>query len=70
MTKIHPTASFNWLSKAIDDVDASKSDPDRPFPSQRTNTVHTEHQTDERTIRRIDKKRMEIDQNYQNPSSK
>ena len=57
MTKIHPTASFNWLSKAIDDVDASKSDPGRPFPSYRTCTVRTEQQTDERTTR-IDKKLM------------
>ena len=64
----NPTNSIIKLSKAFDDVHASKSDPDRPFPSHLTCLVHTEQQTDERTTR-IDKKLMEIDQNDQNPSN-
>jgi len=51
------------LSKAFDDVHASKSDPDRQFPSQHTYTVYnTTLQADERTTGN-DKKIMEIDQN-------
>ena len=54
------------LSKAFDDVHASKSDPNRPFRSNRTYTVYNSLQADERTTR-IDKKLMEIDQNDRNP---
>ena len=47
-------------------VHASKSDPDRPFPSHLTCSVHTEQKTDERSTR-IDKNYMEIDQNDRDP---
>jgi hypothetical protein len=49
------------LSKAIDDVHASKSDPVRTFSSHLIYTVHTEQKTDEKTTR-IEKKLMQIDQ--------
>ena len=61
-----PPNSISKLSKALDDVHESKSDPDRPFPSHRTCSVHTEQQTDERSTR-IDKKHLEIDQNDRDP---
>ena len=40
---------IKFLSKAIDDVCTSNSDPDRPFPFQLTNTIHVKQQTDERS---------------------
>ena len=46
-----------------------KSDPDIPFPSHRTCSVHTEQQTDEKSAR-IEKKHMEIDQNDQDPPNR
>ena len=61
-----PPNSISILSKAIDDVHSFESDPDRPFPSHRTCSVHTEQQTDERSTR-IDKKHLEIDQNDRDP---
>ena len=64
----NPHNSIIKLSKAFDDVHASKLDPNRKFPFHRTYTVHTEQQTDERTTK-IDKKLMEIDQNDWNPSN-
>jgi hypothetical protein len=44
----NPPNSIIKLSKAFDDLHASKSNPNRPFPSHRIYKVHTEKQTDER----------------------
>ena len=62
----NPPNSIIKLSKAFDDVHASNSDANRPFPSHRSYTVYNTLQADERTTR-IDKKLMEIDLNDRNP---
>ncbi len=49
-------------------MSASKSDQNIRFPYNRTYTIHSEQQTDERTTR-IDKKLIELDHNDQNPSN-
>ena len=58
----NPPNSIIKLSKAFDDVHASKSHPKRPFPSHRPYKVYKSLQADERTTR-IDIKLMEILQN-------
>ena len=57
----HPSNSIIELNKAFDDVHASKSYPDRPFPSHHTYTVYITLQADERTTG-INKKLMVTDQ--------
>ena len=57
-----PLNSIIELSKAFDNVHASKSDPNRPFLCHVTYTVQTEQQADESTTRTA-KELMEIDPN-------
>ena len=47
----NPPNSIIELSKAFDDLNASKSGPNRPFPFHHTYKVHSEKQRDERTTR-------------------
>ena len=61
-----PSNSIIELSKAFDGVHASKSDPNRRFPSHRHYTVCNRLKSGERTTR-IDKKLLEIDQNDRDP---
>jgi hypothetical protein len=60
----NPTNSIIILIKAFDDVHASKSDPNRPFPSHRTYIVYNTLQAYEKTTG-IDKKLKVTDQSKQ-----